>query len=94
MAAARLSFFEKSGCQAHGPAFLSYDMEPELPSSVYSVMEKLGFFQLRLIGGKGMSLDLLAENALIAIYRAAAVAIESGATDFQLARRPIKAWQR
>ena len=50
-------------------------------------MEKLGLFKLRLIGGTGMSLDLLAENALIAIYRAATVAIESGATDFQLVRR-------
>ena len=54
-------------------------------------MEKLGLFKLRLIGGAGMSLDLLAENALIAIYRAATIGIETGATDFQLARRrPIR----
>lgn len=58
-------------------------------------MEKLGLFKLRLIGGTGMSLDMFAENAFIAIYRAATVAIESGATDFQLARRrPIRGWQR
>jgi len=70
----------------------SYDMEPELRSSVYRGMEKLGLFKLRLIGGTGMSLDLLAETALIAIYRAATVAIETGATDFQLARRrPVRA---
>lgn len=50
-------------------------------------MEKLGPFKLRLIGGTGMSLDILAENAFIAIYRAATVAIETGATDFQLVRR-------
>jgi hypothetical protein len=62
-------------------------MEPELPSCVTSGMEKLGLFKLRLIGGTGMSLDLLAETALIAIYRAAALAIESGATDFQLTRQ-------
>ena len=51
-------------------------------------MEKLGLFKLRLIGDKAMSLDLLAETALIAIYRAAAIAIENGATDFQLVRHP------
>lgn len=62
-------------------------MEQELRSRVYSGMEKLGPFKLRLIGGKGMSLDLLAETAVIAIYRAATLAIETGATDFQLVRR-------
>lgn len=50
-------------------------------------MKKLGLFKLRLIGGNGMSLDMLVETALIAIYRAATLAIENGATDFQLARR-------
>lgn len=66
-------------------------MEPELTSWVYSGMEKLGLFKLRLVGGAGMSLDILAETALIAIYRAATVAIETGATDFQLARRrPVR----
>ncbi len=55
-------------------------------------MEKLGLFKLRLIGGTGRSLDLLAETALIAVYRAATLAIESGATDFQLTRyRTIRA---
>jgi len=55
-------------------------------------MGNLGHFKITLFGRAGEArepMSLLAETAIIAIYRAAALAIETGATDFQV-RSPYR----
>lgn len=54
------------------------------------IMGQLQQFRVKLIGRAGARLDgvvVLAENAWIAIYRAASIAIEAGAQDFEMMDR-------
>lgn len=56
-------------------------------------MGRLQQFPVRLVGRAGVHLDsviVLAENAWIAIYRAASLAIEAGARDFEMIDRPFR----
>lgn len=49
-------------------------------------MGSLAQFRVKLSGGKESVITLLAETAIIAIYRAATLALETGSRDFEIVR--------
>jgi hypothetical protein len=65
-------------------------MELLLATGVDTVMGHLNDFTVRLVGrdSRADCITLLAETAVIAIYRAATLAREAGAVDFEILQRP------
>ena len=52
-------------------------------------------YTVRLIGrdSRGHCISLLAETGVIAIYRAATLALEAGALDFEMLKRPRRTFR-